>query len=554
MRRLYYIVILLLLVPMVVRAQVEKQVEVSKDYTPTVSVAQKLSIIPDMTDTVMMHPDVDYTITPRTFETSLMTEKFRPATITYWDYQRSRPLYVRAAMGVPLMSEADIYVATHNKDRGYAMAYLNHWGDYRSRHNLMSEKVNKHTSQMDNRLGGRAGIFVGPRILEVDIAADHRLRHRYPSMGEKIAFGRGGGKIRFGDDFADLSRWNFNIEAGGSYFMDKVLDEHFNQANVMGSVALGKEIAERHTLLVEAAYEGMFGNKALDAYRSQIISVGARYGFETERLELMVGADYYYDKVAQSTDSPHHIFPYLLLKWKSASEGFVPFVEVDGELCNNDYESLIFSNPYLKATSAMAEALALQPNETLYNGRVGFGGNLGNGVFAYDLSAELSIADNHLYWYSDGANYLFADAYQHSLRLDGSILLRPSGAFSAEVRGGVFVWENYNNYYSNRPNFNAGVSLQYDSRKIHAGVNFDYASAIKWMILDSAASLEAGKPQFSYTRTDNTLTLGVEFEWRIADRWSVYAEGRNLTGSKVYEWLHYYRSTPEGLLGVKFTL
>ena len=554
MRRLYYIIALLLLVPMVARAQVEKQVEVSKDYTPTVNTAQKLSIVPNMTDTVMMRPDVDYTVTPRTFATSLLTEKFQPATIAYWDYQRSRPLYARAAMGVPLASEADLYASTHNKDRGYAMAYLNHWGDYRSRYNLMGDKVKRKTSEMDNRVGGRAGLYLGPRFLEVDLSADHRLRHRYPSTGETISFGRGQGKIRFGDDFADLSRWNFNIEAGGSYFMDKVLYDNFNQTNLVGSVALGKKIADRHTLRIEAAYDGTFGNKALAAYRSQIISAGARYGFETERLELMVGADYYYDKVSQSTDSPHQIFPYLLLKWKNASEGFVPFVEIDGELRRNDYASLIYANPYMVSSAAVAEALSAQPNESLYNGRAGFGGNLGSGVFAYNLSAELSIADNHLYWYSDGADYYFTDAYQHSLRLDGNILLRPSGAFSAEVRGGVFVWENYNNYYSNRPNFNAGVSLRYDSRKIHAGINLDYAGGIKWMTLDSAATLEAGKPQFSYTRTDNTLTLGVEFEWRVAERWSVYAQGRNLTGSKVYEWLHYYRSTPEGMLGVKFTL
>ena len=98
-----------------------------------------------------------------------------------------------------------------------------------------------------------------------------------------------------------------------------------------------------------------------------------------------------------------------------------------------------------------------------------------------------------------------------------------------------------------------GASLRYLSRKVRAGVNLDYASAIKWMTLSDAIS-EDGQPQFGYTKTDGTFTLGVEVEWRINDRWAVYAEGRNLTGSKVYEWLNYYRSTAEGMVGVKFTL
>ncbi|MBO5687592.1 MAG: TonB-dependent receptor, partial [Alistipes sp.] len=105
----------------------------------------------------------------------------------------------------------------------------------------------------------------------------------------------------------------------------------------------------------------------------------------------------------------------------------------------------------------------------------------------------------------------------------------------------------------NRPNFNVGTSLSYLSRKIRAGVTLDYASAIKWMTLSDTLS-EDGIKQFTYTRTNGTLTLGVEVEWRINDRWAVYAEGRNLTGSKLYEWLNYYRSTPEGMLGVKFSL
>ena len=50
---------LMLCLPAVVSAQVAKQVEVSKDYTPTVKTAQKLAIVPDMTDTVKMRPDID---------------------------------------------------------------------------------------------------------------------------------------------------------------------------------------------------------------------------------------------------------------------------------------------------------------------------------------------------------------------------------------------------------------------------------------------------------------------------------------------------------------
>ena len=176
MKKLLSILILLCCASTAV-AQVSKQVEVSKDYTPTVRNAQKLAMIPDMTDTVKMQPEIDYTITPRTYTTSLMTQNFRPATIAYWDYKRMRPLYIKAAASVPLASEADVYLSTYNKDRGYAMVYGNHWGDYRNRYNLNNEKVTENTSQMSNRVGGRAGLFVGRHVAEIDIYGDHQMRH-----------------------------------------------------------------------------------------------------------------------------------------------------------------------------------------------------------------------------------------------------------------------------------------------------------------------------------------------------------------------------------------
>ena len=556
---------MLLFVPVLSQAQVSKQVEVSKDYKPTVSAAQKLSIIPDMTDTVTMRPDIDYSITPRSYETALMTQNFKPATITYWDYQRMRPLYVHAAVGVPLQSDADVYLSKYNKDKGYAMLYANHSGDYRPRYNVMGEKVKKNTIEMSNGVGARAGLFVGKRTFELDIDGDMQMRHRYALSGEAINFGRVGGKLRFGDDFTDLSRWNFNVEVGGGMFMQPVGEERFNESKLSGRLAVGKMLGN-HVLRIHAEYDGIFGAKSLEQYKDHTLMAGARYGLSSERFDFLVGADYYYDLVAESTDNPHHIFPFMRMTWRSAKEGFVPFVEVDGGLKHNDYASLIYANPYFVVSDLAA--LTQLANEAQYNGRIGFGGRLGKGVFSYNLSAELSLANDHVYWYTynDGVDvdkYYFTTAYQHSLRLDGDIMLRPAGWFEAELKAGVYVWENYGNYYANRPNLEASLGLRYLHRKFTVGVTGEYRSAIKWMTLQSVSSGDEmyyamtepteAKPTFGYTKTDATFLLGVEAEYRINDRWRVYAQGRNLTGSKVYEWLNYYRHSAEGIVGVKMS-
>ena len=68
MKRILIYLMLILILPALAQAQVSKQVNVEKDYTPHVESAQKLAMVPDMTDTVMMRPEVDYAFTPRGYD------------------------------------------------------------------------------------------------------------------------------------------------------------------------------------------------------------------------------------------------------------------------------------------------------------------------------------------------------------------------------------------------------------------------------------------------------------------------------------------------------
>lgn len=146
------------------RAQVTKQVEVTKTYVPEVSKAVKLPIVPDMTDTVRLRPEIDYTVTPSALATNLSTEPFRPATVTYWEFDRPRPLYLKVGAGAPLNSVLDLYASTQNPGTGYVVGYLNHTGDwarYPQRFRCAPHLVAD--AQPHGRRGGK---YLGRRLLE----------------------------------------------------------------------------------------------------------------------------------------------------------------------------------------------------------------------------------------------------------------------------------------------------------------------------------------------------------------------------------------------------
>lgn len=100
-----------------------------------------------------------------------------------------------------------------------------------------------------------------------------------------------------------------------------------------------------------------------------------------------------------------------------------------------------------------------------------------------------------------------------------------------------------------KPGFVSNIDLRYIGRKISAGVSLDYRSKHPW--LQYAKSVDTGETYCATVYTADEFELGANIEWHINDRWGVYVECINLTGERVYEWLHYYTSSPQVLVGVK---
>ena len=151
MKKILLIAALAAVLPWSAGAQVEKQVEVTKAYVPSLESATKLAMVPDMTDTTRMRPEIDYSITPLTMSTVLATRPIRPATVTYWEFNRHRPLYLKLGAGWPFNTLGDLYVTTQHPGTGYLSGYANHEGIYADLRNRFG--VETPAGRMLNRVG-----------------------------------------------------------------------------------------------------------------------------------------------------------------------------------------------------------------------------------------------------------------------------------------------------------------------------------------------------------------------------------------------------------------
>lgn len=573
MKRVFIIAALCAAFPWGVRAQVEKQVEVTKAYVPSVERAAKLPVTPDMTDTTRLRPEIDYTVTPLSLRTALELRPIRPATVTYWEFNRPLPFYVKAGAGYPLNSVFDLYAATQNPGTGYVVGYINHEGRYADLRNAIGEKQD--AVRMLNRIGAAAGKYLGLHILEGEIAYENRLYHRYGAWsaaesasalpvapGAQTDYGDAELAVRIGDDFQDLSRVNFEVALRGGLFFDRSEWADYGDKARQTTLGASARIARAfgaHRLSASVGYERIAGNRALDDFREQSIRAGLRYGHEGRVTTFEVGADFCHDRIAGAREYGNYLLPWARFDFNLGTAGLRPFLEADGQVHENSYASLTRQNPYV------APATTLDKSSVDYNGRFGIGGTLWRERFTYRAYAAFTVHDNRIYWYgtglydpAQGAFVEMAAAPEPSLgrqtvtSINGELELRPVSPLRISLGVHGYIYNNESPYADGAPVFRGDFGVRYEGRRIAFGVSLAAESARKWTLVDTASEADGAVPQYAGSfEAPFGADLRVDFDWKVSSRVGIFAEGFNLANRRLYRY-PWYREYGAGFTaGVK---
>lgn len=584
MKRIYGILIGLMTAAAVggsVSAQVAKQVEVTKDYIPQVAKAEKKSIEPNMVDTVTIRPDIDYTITPRSFSSALNTSRLRPASVTYWEYDRKYPFYLKAGVGYPLNTIADLYATTHRADVGYLTGYVNHQGQF-SKIKVIDPSTqgifNNNARQMLNRVGVNGGKYVGRYTLNGDVFYESDVYNRYPyeTVNEydprKIDFENIALKLKFGDSFADLSHLNFMVDAGFDFYNDKSATVNFadlkapttadkyQQIAASASARIARNIGKRSMFSVAAGYRGYYGMRTLSHYRNTIASLAVRYGYKSKRmLDLKVGVDYHFDKVSLLA-AKHHVMPYVYLGLNVRDNGrFVPYVELNGELHNNSYQELQRRNPYVAMLGyagmpSMNSAESL-PNTALYNLRFGFTGHTKNSRLAYRLYANMAFIDNSLYWYSVNRAFFGVELARRNIcSINASVEYKPISSLIVEARVRGMIYTTFATVENALPAIEARLALRYTHRKFAIGASADLVGSSRWTSIlkyRQGQDFQAMVAINPGVKVPTTVDVGLTADWFASDKCTVFIEGRNLANMNIYRWVYYREYGIHFTAGVK---
>lgn len=548
MKKWWIYVALAVGMPSVIMAQVQKEVEVTKAYEPTLERAEKLPITPDMTDTMQLRPEIDYTITPLTMQTTLTTRQIRPAQISYWEFNRSRPYYLKAGVGLPMQSQIDLYASTQSPSRGYALGYLNHEGRFAKIENDFG--VKNSATRMYNRVGAAAGRYLRKRLLEGDVNYTHRLYHRYgmhyPTAiarpSDKVGYSNLDAAVRIGDDFQDLTRTNFEVRMAGSLFFDHTTPIEVGRKGgenaLMAEARVARLFGARRFSLA-AAYQRLGGSKALDRNRQQQVKVSLRYGSESEQLRFEAGADYYYDQFkGEHRKVEHYVFPYARLEFDLIADAVKPFVEVDGGLQSNDYRALSEENPYLAAP------LWLRSTAT-WEGRAGLTGHSRNNRFNYRAYAAVTLRDDARYWLLPTLDPTAPRAYaagwlvphlgrQSSFSLGGELNYRPLTSLLLDAAVNFHAYNDDDPLENGLPAMEGRGGVRYEGRKVRFGVQALLLGERCWSRIDFAHENPLVEGRMGSYEVPFTVDLQADFEYLLRPQTALFVEGRNLLCRDLY--------------------
>ena len=553
-------------VPQLVAAQVEKRVEVTKAYVPRVESALKLAVEPDMTDTTRMRPEIDYTVTPLSLQTTLATRPIRPATVTYWEFNRPLPFYLKVGAGYPLNSVLDFYASTQNPSTGYVIGYLNHEGRYAKIANEIGVKNN--STRMYNRAGVAAGKYLGRHVLEGELSYDNRMYHRYGSyttdpnlpeeqlrelgIGGMNDYGDAALSVRFGNDFQDLSRVNFEVGLHGDLFFDHSDlpgdGERSRQLNLGAEGRIARSFG-RSSFSLGIGYDAFGGQQWLSGCWQQLIRASLRYRFAGGVVGLEAGADYYHDRV-ETPGEPEALvetgdyFTLLRGRRRGQPQRFPHTDRRESLRGARDVAGQEFGGLQLPGGSgrlAVAQPIHLPGLcRILGAGQPPLLGDtprtLGGGRRIRNLRLDLHLA----------STFIPQLGRQTVTSFNGEIEYRPISSlrFDLGVHGRFYNKEC--DWANGEASFVGNIGVDYTGRKISFGIEARMESERSWstldyMFVDEARYLPVFKAPF-------TVDLRAHFDWRVSHRVTLFAEGRNLADRRLYDFARY----PE--LGANFTV
>jgi hypothetical protein len=402
---------------------------------------------------------------------------------------------------------------------------------------------------MSNGVNVAGGVVAGRQMFEASADYTNDIINRYGLKSpDRLYFHDANLRLRYGDDFANLSRLNFGIEADGGYWR-----QHIPAADGVLRVgefnaAVGANLArdfQGNKVGIKLGF-GLWQGDDHTAYRDMAVSVGANYGRSFGIVSLEAELQYMYDRVAGRDKASHFIMPAARLDFDFGKVGVRPYIEVATSVKHNGLESLYSQNRYIAFVPMQGEFNKVASTLN-YDLHFGVAGADKASKVAYRVYLGSSFIRNQMFWYiNEVGTFGFAQGDNTRLFAGAEVEYHPVGGLTlaASVRG--HLDRSKAEYAVSDPKLVAGVLAEYRLKRWVFGVSGDFMGARSW----SGITVEEEVYTEPFT-APAVFDLHANVAFRATSRVELYVNGCNLLNQKIFDYAYYYRNALGVMAGVK---
>ncbi|MBE9517908.1 MAG: hypothetical protein IMY68_05030 [Bacteroidetes bacterium] len=537
------------LLPLAMMGQ-QKEVRVVKPYSPTLSGAEKIELLPSMDETIEFDiPSITYELYPKRYESQFRVEPIMAARMVKMPLQRLYKSQLTLGFGNYLTPLAELNINQLRSRNGTFGVHL--------KHHSMNGKV-----KLDNDLKAPAGFneneldvygsrFLKNAVFDYGLGASYNSYVHYgvsPELDTILdredavnPYFMAEGKLGLHSMHADSFHINYKASLEYHYFTHE-----FDQAEHGGKAEIN---FDKKLRVLDIA--GELGGVWLGHYPDWDTLVGNQTIFwfnpsvskGTSQWRFTAGVNFY-GEVNNELFTPH-LYPRAMFQFHMVKEIIVPYFGVDGYLETNSYRQLVEENPYI------VPSLAVRPTNNKMIGYLGLKGHISDAV-SYNLKASYSIIDDAHFYVNDNSNPLmnqFTVVYDDVTlgTLHGELTVQPGDSWKVFLKGNYYSYITMVNEDQpwNKPEFDISLQARYnmgDKIILNAGI---YTIGSRYYENYNLALEETLPLSFD-------LNLGMEY--RYSKLLSFWVRFNNMTGQSYYLYNQYPSYKFRAMLGFSYAL
>ncbi|MBE0653364.1 MAG: hypothetical protein IH594_06175 [Bacteroidales bacterium] len=513
------------------QGELQREVRVVKPYTPTLSDARKISLLPEFYDTLTYTTDFEYGITPRKYSTDFRLNPIKPAKM----------------VGLPLtrLYKSRFTLGLGNYDMPYAELTIN---QLRNRKNAIGLYAKHHSSTGKVKLENDAKVdapfsnneleLYGRRMfrrstLEANLSGgyDSWLYYGFNPLFDTTINNQdkeqkiysAGANVLFYSTHPDSL--HFNYSAGlGYYFIDDHWD--FTEQGINFDFEASKFIGDWFAEIGVGA-EVYNRSENMDSTDNAIIRVNPAFSRATSDWRFKVGLNSAFDTKAGQTDMG--LYPVASFEFNIVENVLIPYMGVTGEKKTSTYKSMLKENPFI------VPGLIVENEDHAIKGYIGLKGRYSSRM-SYDFNVNYSRINNmHLFV----NNYLFLNPINQFrvtydnvdvLNANAEVIWNQSEKLKFTLLGSYY---DYSEDVWHKANFETHLNASYNLRdKILVNTDFFYTGNRKALLEYSGMDTEIKdlsgffdgniKVEYRYTRLLSFFLTMSNFSASRYENWYLY--------------------------------